>query len=241
MSLFSKGPQGDKRQRYRVGVSKQLTVSLREGDDWNQVKTLDLSATGIAIEASLEEAEGFGEGTTFELRFSLHGRTEVITTLARVANNVPFDGQQGPAIKVGMYFLEAAVLHAKLDPSLWRFFNRRQDYRVQPFDERPDVIVRWRDHELTGALGNICTQGLAVYFKPATRVLLLPGVETEIEFQLPDSTQLIQVVAKSIHREVHASSPHLGFAMDGDRSPDFLTTQALIFEFVVNCQRKELG
>jgi len=240
MTRSQHGNRPDQRQRYRVGIHRDMIVSLMRAEAWTTVRAVDLNCNGVGILLPGPEAARFLPGSVLSLRFALGGRKKVVVANARVVNSVQAIGRKEDLRHIGLAFTDKEGLHAQLDAGFWKYFNRRRDYRVTPEKPRPRVQLHWRDRELTGVLTNICMRGLAVAFPPSTQVLLLPGVDVAAAFQIPSTEDQLSLKGQVVHRVVKQGSPRIGIILDHPATPSSQEAQDQIHEFVMKRQRDEL-
>ena len=239
MALFPRRGS-DKRRQYRVQADKELGVSIEHAGEWTGVPLLDVSSRGAALFVPAALRPAAPEGAEFVLRFALRGRGRTVETPAAVRTVAEAASQHEQGSRWGMEFLETEALYAELDSGYWHYFNRRRSYRLALVRNRPPVRVLAGGRELEGSLSDLCITGGGVLFPRDTPLLLVPGGEARLEFQVPGLEESERFECRVVHRGARTGSLALGVEFDGERTTGFSTAQERIREHLMRRQRELL-
>ncbi len=226
------------REAYRVRLERgPLQVFLVVDDVATQAELIDLASGGAAIGVTAEVALGLRIGAEVSLRIEAGDQRVFARSLVRSV------GSGDVVIRVGLQFSERERVWAQLDERLWRYFNRRQGFRVGPGrDQRGPAVVTLRGPgtEFAGVIHDLSTTGLSIRVSTKDDVRFTLGELFSAEFTLPIPGPPFRLGVVAMHESVVRGSRRVGFRFDPLATPGLEHEVERILQYVLERQRRNL-
>lgn len=233
----------DQRSRYRVSTGLEgarLSVVFLDGPADGTL--LDLTSMGCGFRIQHPNAASIQVGGELVLRLGVGGEDMPNLFVKAVVRSVVEDGR---GRRVGVEFLEEAKLYAQLNPAQWRYFNRRQAFRVPPVDAhgaplRARFVVPGVSKPVSVPLHDLSSTGLATEVKKINDVEFPADVPLEVHFKLPSAQRELDLRVLFVHRTFLFGRIRTGFRIDPDRTPNLEVQTESIVRYVLERQRQIL-
>ena len=196
-------------------------------------RLIDVSAGGAALEVEHDGAEVRTNQETV-LRFFV-GSGDACFDMHGIIRNVR--SSEGRST-LGIEFTDPSLLQLHLPPSLFKLFNRRRSFRVNPAPDEPITVSLRRSSDnlrLKLGMADISAEGVGATGANPSCGLLVVEDRVEIRFSLPGASR--EVVFQAIVRSVVSREPiwrvGLSFA---ETSPQFARHQNAVQDYVLRRQ-----
>lgn len=235
MKFFLRKADEQQREAYRVRLERAtLRTSLVRGDSIQPVEMLDMSAGGCAVRAALDLGYEVYPDLEVALRIVADNRNLYTRAVVRSVN------AEEVTARIGLQFIERERLWAQLDERLWRFFNRRQAFRIVPArDENGPqrVTLRWGEIERVEVLHDLSTTGLSLRVSVKEEIVFPAEELIRAEFKLPLQGAPFRIGIVLAHDTLVRGSRRVGFRFDPDATPGLSHEQERILQYVLARQR----
>lgn len=235
MKFFQRRNDEQEREAYRVRLERGPLRAFLVLDDVPQpAELIDLSSGGCALRLPREARTGPAEGDPLTLRFDIHDRSLFGRAVVRYVE------EDGIHWRIGAQFVERERLWQQLDEDLWRFFNRRQAFRVRPAPAAQgpaSVTVRWADVEREDVLHDVSTSGLSLRVSTKDDVVFPRHELVQAELRLPPNCEPFRLGLVFVHDTVVRGSRRVGFRFDPVGTPHLAREQERILQYVLARQR----
>ena len=181
----------DRRQQYRVQPAgpEALRVTIeRAGQKPVAGEAMDVSAGGALVRLEAQDVRELTVGEQVQLHFTGGQLDAPLVSTAKVMHRCDVD--EGGGCNYGLQFMNRDRLEGELTAELFRLFNRRGSYRVQPDPKEPvSVTVQAvpdgpRAH---GRMVDISATGIGVHVPAAMEAALVAVSRIRVSFTLPTS------------------------------------------------------
>lgn len=234
----------DQRALYRVRANSteaQVFVGLPDGPVRAELR--DLSARGCGFVLPTASAASLEQGGVVMLRMVVGGDDLPHLFVRAVVRSL---GAADGGTRVGVEFDDLERLFQQIQPVQWRFFNRRQAFRVPPADERGRPL-RGRFHipgieePRSVPIHDLSCSGLATEVRPQDEAPFPKHLPLRVQFRLPNIAQEVDVRALFVHRTVVEGRVRTGFRFDPMRTEDLDHQSERILRYVLDRQRRLLA
>lgn len=233
----------ERRKVYRNDPQQAaIVVTIRPVDGEAISSTLrDVSGDGLAVYAPQESGLGLyvGEEVKLELWGGIVERP--ITIGARLRHRL----MEEDACRYGFQFVDRDSLVHVLTGKLWKLFNRRRAFRVQPHPAQPiEVALAALDDVETragGMLADISRFGLGVSVDLGAERAMQAVDWVEASFRLPDTSEPLEFVGLIRARNLEEEQVRYGIELSETRSENFERQQQAIEDYVIRRRREALG
>jgi len=243
MKFFQRRSDAQERAAYRTRLERTpVQVSVLTEDGAQAVELIDLASGGCALRVPEALARGLATGAHVRLAFITAERT--IETEAAV-RNIEAGGVRA---RVGLQFSTPEHLIAQLDGLLeggaWRYFNRRQSFRVRTERGAQSaaefVVLRWGAEEQRFALHDVSTTGISLRIARREEVQLPSGELIDAELFLPVAGSPFRLGVVVAHDSEVGGARRIGLRFDDVATPGLARAQEQILQFVLARQRRVL-
>ncbi|MEZ6017695.1 MAG: PilZ domain-containing protein [Planctomycetota bacterium] len=236
MKFFPSRSDEQAREAYRVRLERSplRVIVVVADEDARQVELLDLSAGGCALRAQEGDLPGLTVGATVLLRFESRARS--LYAQAAVRSHKVVDGW----VRVGLQFVERDLLWQQLDEGLWRYFNRRQAYRVSPAREATGpatVNVTVGDVQRVDLLHDLSCTGLSLRISNKDPFVFPTDALVDLRFELAQAGAPFRFGAMLVHDTLVRGSRRVGFRFDPLATPNLQHEQERVLQYVLARQR----
>lgn len=234
----------DVRRRYRVAPDPQqsldVTVQTADGQIF-AAELLDLTVEGAGTRFRRDAGPTLALGQGATLTFTSARLLRPIHVHAKVRSRVELGAFR--SYRYGFEFDERDELQRQLSGEIYRLFNQRLDYRVEPDPTEPvDALVKLYEPETTAAVTNkdfratgqvkdICGVGAGVLLDREVETTLAATDLVVVGFRLPPNDVMLQFAAWIRHRELQEESVCYGLEFDPGRSEQFRQQQNEILKY----------
>ena len=233
----------DQRSAYRVRAApgdSDITLGLASGPV--AARLADVSARGCSFILPARHATELEPGTEIVLRMRIGG-SNMPQLFIRAAVRSRFEESDG--LRVGVQFVDSERLYNQLREPQWRFFNRRQAFRVPPADERGRPVRA--KFELPGEetprsvqLHDLSSTGLSISIRPVDDFTLPTDEPIYATFALPGVPRKLDLFVRFVHRRHIEGRIRVGFKIDMIGTVQAEEQCELILRYVLERQRQIL-
>lgn len=233
----------ENRSSYRVPVGEAhgtLWVGLKSGPA--MVRLDDVSSRGCGLTLTAEEATGVEEGSELVLRMKVGDeRAPQLFIRSEVRSLRTEHG----FVHIGVLFKEQDRLYAQLDPSQWRYFNRRGAFRVPPANHRGDPLrASFYDHgsreEVRFTINNLSSSGLAIELASGHEFDMSESECIRVNYELVGVPQPLDLHVRFVHRSFVDGVERIGFVYDMKATRDAEAQCETILRYVMERQSQLL-
>ena len=231
----------ERRSSYRVAPDEghSIEVELTEPAGAPKGSLVDVTAYGASVDFAAEAGAAIPLGRRLGALFRMTWLAETLQV-----DVVPVDCRPaGDALRYGFRFADPQGFFRSLDPSLWRVFNRRCVFRVEPHSaETVSVSVKWAGVSATADLLDLSTEGLA--FRAASDLPIPDGERIEVGFALVESGSPLRFEALLRYRQAiglhYRFGAHFLTPDDEEGRRRFAAHQEDVAAYVMRRQREML-
>ena len=240
--------QPDRREQCRVdvGEGKELEVSVRaSGRPSFSGQAVDLSVDGAGLRVlslgfppSAGPVLGVGEETELTLTFAALKKELVVS--ARVTNRTDEEESR----RYGFQFTNRQQLEEQLWPALYRFFNRRAAYRVEPAPDCPVEVTLERTSggmRVQAPLLDISAGGMGLRVPAEAESAFAESDRIRVSTSLPGCREPLNLTAIIRNRRLAGAEVHYGLEFDWPGTENRQRQQDAIIAFVMKRQRADLA
>jgi hypothetical protein len=191
----------ERRKVYRVqppSTPDLLAFLVLPGGEVRSNKITDLNVQGANIAFPAAQCPNLARGHQAKLKFLFKStqKTYLVDTVVRGAN------ADLKTRQLRFQFVDSADFLLDLDPSVKRYFNQRQAYRVAPDPEGPaEVRLEWREGLAKGRMLDISTKGMGIGVARDVALELGHPDRVMLTFELQGSEKPLAVVGQSFFRK----------------------------------------
>ncbi len=235
MSLFSKQ---NSHERYRVQTGSDDVEMLMELDEQSlptEITGLSMDGVGFFLPKDGVDAMEVGESvrlTCYDMRSGL--KVHVIGSIADWT-------VEKATHRVDVHFTNQASLAEQLGESeTWRYFNRRQHFRVHPrmsHCRRSTVVLQWRGHDAVHVLHDVSAGGLSIRLASKDRLQVPRDRPIKALLDLPHTNEVLEFTLRMVHEVQAGSHRRVGFAIDPVRTPFIAQVEDQLVAAVMEWQR----
>lgn len=233
----------DKRTAYRVRAApgdSDITLGLASGP--LAARLADVSALGCSFIVPESHARELQPDTELVLRMRIGGpRMPKLFLRGVVRSQIEESG----GLRVGVQFVDTDRLYNQLREPQWRFFNRRQAFRVPPADERGRPVRA--KFELPGEhaprsvqLHDLSSTGLAISIRPVDDFEVPTDEPIYATFSLPGVPRSLELTVRFVHRRHIEGRIRVGFRIDMIGTLQAEEQCEMILRYVLERQRQIL-
>jgi len=148
--------------------------------------------------------------------------------------------------RIGVQFSDVERLYTQLKEPQWRFFNRRQAFRVPPADSRGRPL-RAQFHLPAATeprsvpIHDLSSSGLSVWLAPMNDVAFPKHLPVRVTFSLPGDEGGFDLRVAFVHRTKLDGKFRVGFCIDMGRTMDAEGQAERILKYVLERQRQLLA
>ncbi|MHC4108884.1 MAG: PilZ domain-containing protein [Planctomycetota bacterium] len=181
----------DRRQQYRVQPDgpEALRVTIeRTGRKAVAGEAMDVSVGGALVRLEAQDVRELTVGEQVRLHFTGGQLNAPLVATATVVHRCDID--EGDGCNYGLQFMDRDRLEGELTPELFRLFNRRGSYRVQPDAKKPVTVtveVVPDGPRAHGRMVDISATGIGVHVPAAVEAALVAVSRIRVSFTLPTS------------------------------------------------------
>lgn len=242
--LKSKRPS-EKRSAYRVSTSSseaEIFIATQSGP--LAAKLDDLSAQGCGFVVVPQGGIELAEEAELTLRILVGGPMMpqlFVRATIRSVRKTEEDGE----VRCGVRFLDTERLYSQLRLPQWRYFNRRQAFRVPPADERGRplrgrFLIPGQSEPRSIQLHDLSSSGLATDLKPKDDITFPKALPVKVLFNLPGTEDEFELCVTFVHRTTVDGRIRTGFRIDAARTEGFEEQSERILRYVLERQRQLL-
>lgn len=227
----------DRRSNYRVGPEEQRRIEIALIDPPSDCvgELLDVSIDGLSLRFPAEGDPGLQENQRVRADLALTWLEEVITVDLLARYRVPMEG----FFRYGFRFADARAFFDRLDPSLWRYFNRRSAFRVSPDEHEPiKVTADWQDRKTSGLLADVSTSGVA--FSVPADVQVDKGEQISVSFLFMESGSPVHFRGIVQYQKTVGDELRVGVDFVAEETSRFEAQQEDVAAYVMRRQREIL-
>ena len=238
----------DRREQYRVdvGENERLEVSVQtSGRPPFSGQAADLSVDGaglrllsLSFPQSAGPVLGVGEETQLTLTFA--GLERGVVFSARVTHRA--DGKNSR--RYGFQFTDRGQLEEQVWPALYRFFNRRAIYRVEPAPSHPVEVTLERGADGTSVrvpLVDISAGGMGLRVPADAEAAFAESDRIRVSTRLPGGGEPLNLTAIIRSRRLAGAEIHYGLEFDWQGTENRQRQEDAIIDFVMERQRVTLA
>lgn len=193
---------------------------------------LSIDGSGVLVPADFIEGLQTEDVLQFQLSHPMHGWS--VRTPVQVIRILPHGHHQ---CLLGMQFINTGNLYAQLDDAMGRYFNRRKLGRVHPDENQTiDVHIKVGSDNILARIYDISREGLGVAVPYVQAIDLVPDMEIEIKFRLPNMKKSISGTVSIQQRRVIGEYGFVGMILNEQFDP----YRAKIEEFIEDRKRAAL-
>lgn len=240
----------NQRSTYRVGAqggASEIFVGLANGPV--KAELGDVSSRGCGFTLPLEYEPELTEGLEFVVRMLVGGECMpqlFIRAIVRSVRTV----EEG--VRVGAQFVDTERLYTQLREPQWRFFNRREAFRVSPADPRGRPLrarfhIPGQPEPRSLALYDLSSTGLSVSLRPPNDLSVPKHIPIRVAFAIPEVTKpelgdrKIDLYIRFVHRTSIEGRTRIGFRIDAQNTPELEFQSESILRYVLERQRQLLA
>ncbi len=181
----------DRRQQYRVQPAgpEALRVTIeRAGRKLVAGEAMDVSVGGALVRLEAQDVRELTVGEQVRLHFTGGQLNAPLVATAKVMHRCDVD--EGGGCNYGLQFMNRDRFEGELSAELFRLFNRRGSYRVQPDPKEPvsiTVQVVPDGPRAHGRMVDISATGIGVHVPAAMEAALVAVSRIRVSFTLPTS------------------------------------------------------
>lgn len=235
----------EKRSAYRVRATSEEAEIFVATDQGPVAATLeDLTARGCGFTLTPPAGLTLAEDQELMLRLLVGGPLmPQLFVRATIRSIRPTDGEG--AVRCGVLFGDTERLYGQLKVPQWRFFNRRQAFRVPPADERgrplrARFVIPGEDEPRSLQIHDLSSSGISTDLRPANDVEFPRHLPVRVRFNLPKVEEEIDVRVLFVHRTMVDGRIRTGFRIDEQRTERFESQTEEILRYVLERQRQLL-
>ncbi len=242
MKLPNRNP--DQRSTYRVrsaGDDSEVFVAFKSGP----VKAVldDLSARGCGVIVGPESGATLSVDDEIVLRLLVGGKGMPQLFVKGVVKGLR-DVPEG--VRIGVQFSDTERLYTQLKEPQWRFFNRRQAFRVPPADARGRPLrahfhLPGADEARSVPVHDLSSSGLSVWLAPKNDVAFPKRLPMRVAFNLPGDGEAFDLRVAFVHRTKVEGKFRVGFRIDMERTLNADSQAERILRYVLERQRQLLA
>ena len=236
----------DNRAHYRIDLAgledDQVSVQSAEGVS-ALGEILDLSIGGVGLRFSLEiplsGCPDFTVGEEVQLSFAADRFKRPLAVSARVVHRLDEEGYR----RYGLQFTDRQQLENQLATELFRLFNRRKTYRVEPDPDVPiEVTLEHRQAgvQVQAQVKDISAGGVGVRVPADVKATLGTSDRVKVAISLPGRQDPVVLIGNICHRRVAGEEIHYGIEFDLEQSEDANRQHSAITDYVMKRQRVTL-
>jgi len=232
--------KGDRRKKYRV--ERESLGALAVGLVLSSRKSLpgeliNMSLDGSAVFFPGNKCPDLTPNERVKLKFVMTQRKKSITIDAIVKDSCTAAERK----LCRFQFAEPASFVQELDPSLWKYFNRRQGFRIEPDGVEPiEVMLEWHGGFAQGRIIDISTTGMGLEVDPELARALGQADRLTVSFQLPGSEMPLKLVGNTMYRKPKGQNSHCGIRFDWSwsKTDNFELQESVIGAYLMRRQRE---
>ena len=232
----------DRRKHYRVEPAEgdDLQVSFaKPGAPPVPGLVLDVSAGGVMVQLALAGCPDLAMGEEVELSFVADRFKRPLAVSARVVHR----RDEGSSRRYGLQFTDRQQLENQVATELFRLFNRRKTYRVEPDPDVPIEVTLEQRHagvQVHAQVKDISVGGLGVRVPADVLAALGTSDRVKVAISLPGRQDPVVLIGNICHRRVAGEEIHYGIEFDLEQSEDPKRQQNAITDYVMKRQRATL-
>ena len=237
------GNHPDQRSTYRVRAApSDAAMTLGLGGGPVAASLADVSARGCSFVVPETHAPELEVGTELVLRMRIGGpRMPQLFIRGVIRSRSVDDG----GLRVGVQFLDTDRLYHQLQEPQWRFFNRRQAFRVPPVDERGRPLrakleIPGEDKPRSVQVHDLSCTGLSISIRTIDDFEIPKDEPICATFALPGVPQMLDLVLRFVHRRHIDGRIRVGFRIDTIGTVRMEEQSELILRYVLERQRQIL-
>lgn len=234
--------KGDRRKKYRVepespGVLEvSLILSSRKSLPG---ELINMSLDGSAVFFPAKQCPDLTPNERVKLKFGMTQTKKSVTIDAIVKDSCT----AGERKLCRFQFAEPASFVQELDPSLWKYFNRRKGFRMEPDELEPiEVMLEWHGGFAHGRIIDISTTGMGLEVDPELARALRRADLLTLSFQLPGSVIPLKLAGNTAHRKPKGENTHCGIRFDWNwsKTDEFELQESVIGAYLMR-RHREIG
>ncbi|MDX1487385.1 MAG: PilZ domain-containing protein [Acidiferrobacterales bacterium] len=242
----------DGRKHYRVTPDQQqsldVTVQTADGQIFS-AELLDITVEGAGTRFRRDAGPTLALGQAATLTFTSARLRQPIHVHAKVRSRAELGAFR--SYRYGFEFDERDELQRQLSGEIFRLFNQRLFYRVEPDPAEPiEMLIRLpeldsatprstTDTMARGRVKDICGVGAALLLDRAVETTFAATDLVEVSFTLPSSGARVHLAAWIRHRELQDEYVCYGLEFDSVRSQQFTQQQNEILRYAKRRQLAE--
>lgn len=241
----------DARRHYRVTPADQHTVEVSVSTADGQAfpaELLDITIEGAGTRFLREAGPTLAVGQAATLTFKSARLRRPIRVQAKVRSRVELGAFR--SYRYGFEFDGREELEQQLGGEIYRLFNQRNIYRVEPDPEQPiEAVIHLSEYdsatpasaagfEAHGHLKDLSTVGAAVLVDRRAESTLAATDLVELSFRLPGSGRALRLTAWIRHRELQDEHVCYGLEFDPMRSEAFARDEHELLKYA---RRRQLA
>ncbi len=236
----------DDRAHYRIDFAglEDAQVSVQSAEGVSALgQILDLSIGGLGLRFSLDiplpGCPDFTVGEDVELSFAADRFKRPLAVSARVVHRL----DEGSSRRYGLQFTDRQQLENQVATELFRLFNRRKTYRVEPDPDVPIEVTLEQRHagvQVHAQVKDISVGGLGVRVPADVMAALGTSDRVKVAISLPGRQDPVILIGNIRHRRVAGEEIHYGIEFDLEQSEDPKRQQNAITDYVMKRQRATL-
>ena len=241
----------DGRKHYRVTPDQQqsldVTVQTADGQIFS-AELLDITVEGAGTRFRRDAGPTLALGQAATLTFTSARLRQPIHVHAKVRSRAELGAFR--SYRYGFEFDERDELQRQLSGEIYRLFNQRLAYRVEPDPTEPiEVLISLPEPETAtpppeagsvarGQVKDLCGIGAAVVLERVVETTFAATDLVEIRFKLPSVATEVCLSAWIRHRELQDEYVSYGLEFDAMRSQRFIQQQNEILRYT---RRRQLA
>jgi hypothetical protein len=241
----------DGRKHYRVTPDQQqsldVTVQTADGQTFS-AELLDITVEGAGTRFRRDAGPTLALGQAATLTFTSARLHQPIHVHAKVRSRAELGAFR--SYRYGFEFDERDELQRQLSGEIFRLFNQRLSYRVEPDPAEPiEALISLpeldaaaphpvADSIARGQVKDICGIGAAVLLDRVVETTFAATDLVEVSFKLPLRSTDVRLMAWIRHRELQDEYVCYGLEFDAARSKHFTQQQNEILKYA---RRRQLA
>jgi len=249
----------DRRKQYRIYVPQERVVEivLLEPEHDQPGRMLDAASNGLGVVFPRKSVPNLRSGQNVTAKISMAALSRSLLT--QLVTRSRFD--EGRSVRYGFEFADPGKFFGQLDRSLWRLFNQRRAFRVQPDPDESievgltweagsapaqvelpqpvDVALKWKGGSAAAQMIDVSVIGIGLIVDAQTT--LSEKAQLTVSFALPEHDSAMQFEGVVRNRRPQGDSVRYGMEFVGRESDRrFTAQQKVISDYVMRRQRQML-
>jgi len=228
----------DRRLTYRVTPNLERDVDVQvvlSSGDVIDLPLIDISAGGVGMACSVDDAPNLRVGDNVAIRFS----SKRLLKPLEIASQIRHVKLTDEGIHYGIGFDDWGEARSLMAPKLRSLFNEREAVRVEPRPEE-EVLVNILTGEtlskVEGLLRDISVLGVGMWVTAEDQLQLESGELVQVQLSLPPSKEVLSLEAQIRHQQLVGDRARVGLQIVNDQPGRWNGVHREITQYVMSRQ-----